>query len=135
MVEVKLAAIKRKSDGIVFTGRNHSEIILTRPGGELKGSEQGFITNENIFVSRGEAGKIAFEAGQTPKHEDLLFSEDLTGDWPWSKEIIAELQAENKRLKEDYALLEELSPPDIPRKDFVETLYKCWEDQALKDSK
>ncbi len=102
MVEkIKLAAMKRKVDDEVFTGRNHSEIILTRPKGDLCGAEQGFITDTNRFVGRSEAGEIAFFAEQIDEPTNQLFSEDITGDWPWAKEVIADLQAENARLREE----------------------------------
>lgn len=39
--------------------------------------EQGFLTSKNRFVSRKEAGEIAFKAGQIEKENDYLFSEDL----------------------------------------------------------
>ncbi len=102
MDKIKLAAIKRESDSIVFTGRNHAEIILTRPKGELTGSEQGFITEANEFVSRKRAGKIAFTAGQIDKPTEQLFSEDITGEWPWAKEQIAQLQSDLAKAKEEY---------------------------------
>lgn len=48
---------------------------------------------------------------------------------------LAEVSAENERLREDYALLEECSPPDWPRKDFVKHLFELWENkQALKEA-
>ena len=97
-MKIKLAAIKRK-DGVVFTGRNHGEIFGTRPKNDLDGSQQGFITDTNEFVGRAKAAVIAFAAEQTSKLERQLFSEDITGDWPWAKDVIAKLKAENKRLR------------------------------------
>lgn len=38
---------------------------------------QGFLTSKNRFVSRKEASKIAYDAGQIDKLTDLLLSEDL----------------------------------------------------------
>ena len=50
--------------------------ILT--GSTTKSSDtQGFITSDNYFVDRKQAAKIAFEAGQTPVLEDVLYSETL----------------------------------------------------------
>ena len=47
------AAINR-SDGVIATGRDHSEIIRSSPYGTCKdGSIQGFITNFSRFVIRG----------------------------------------------------------------------------------
>jgi hypothetical protein len=36
------------------------------------------------------------------------------------------LAAENARLKRDYALFEEMSPPDMPREEFVRWCYQAW---------
>lgn len=91
-MKIKLAAIQR-ADGTVFTGRNHAEIILTREKGEFSMGTQGFITDDNMFVDRKTAAAIAFAAKQTNKLESLLFSEDITGDWSWAKEVIAKLEA------------------------------------------
>lgn len=98
MEKIKLAAIRRKSDGMVFTGRNHSEVILSRVFNgiselKLKENTQGFVTFENRFVDRKEGGKIAFEAGQIKKPTDFLFSEDITGDNPWAGDQIKTLLA------------------------------------------
>ena len=43
--------------------------------------EMGFITNERPihFVSRQEAAKIAYEAGQVPELKNTIYSEDLWG--------------------------------------------------------
>lgn len=108
MEMIKIAAIKRK-DGTVFTGRNHAQIIQTRTFdnvSELKGGEQGFITEANRFVGRTEAAEIALKAEQISKPTTQLFSEDITGEWPWAKDQIKQLQAEldkaeaeNKKLK------------------------------------
>ena len=38
---------------------------------------QGFLTDKNRFVDRGEASRIAFEAGQVGEDDGCLFSEDL----------------------------------------------------------
>lgn len=47
-----------------------------------------------------------------------------TGAW----EAIEALRAENERLKRDYAILEECSPPDWPREDFVNHIFRLWSD-------
>jgi len=51
------------------------EYILKNKDGET--TIQGFLTSDGMFVDRVEAGAIAFEAGQTEKYTDYLFSEDL----------------------------------------------------------
>jgi hypothetical protein len=38
---------------------------------------QGFLTSDDRFVDRKEAGEIAFKAGQTECLRDCLFSENL----------------------------------------------------------
>lgn len=84
-VKIKCAAIIR-SDGVVVEGKSHADCIMDSPLGTCKDrSIQGFITNEDKFVDRVRAGRIAFVAGQIPKRVSVLFSEDLTGDWPWKK--------------------------------------------------
>jgi hypothetical protein len=75
-------------DGLVVCGRRHHNCLLTADelnGGkcieglnELNGKAvQGFMTSDDRFVDRSEAGVIAFEANQTNKLEKCLFSEHL----------------------------------------------------------
>lgn len=40
---------------------------------------------------------------------------------------VEKLDDEVERLRRDYAIFEELSPPDVPRKTFVNWCYKAWE--------
>ena len=71
--------------GFVVAGRRHHNVFLTVA--DIKDvsykdygySEniQGFLTSDNRFVNRKEAGQIAFDAGQTAKLTEYLFSEDL----------------------------------------------------------
>ena len=64
----------------IYTGKRHSDAISSaaeKTGMKPVRGEQGFVTNAGRFVSRKEAAKIAFEAGQTEKLEDELFSEDV----------------------------------------------------------
>lgn len=72
---------KNIKEGIVIGGHNHSHCIAiyaVLTGAITKGEdEQGFITSDNYFVDRKQAAKIAFEAGQTPVLEDVLYSETL----------------------------------------------------------
>lgn len=71
--------------GIVICGHRHYNCILTLIHLTGKSSnepdcgeyEQGFLTSNNRFVDRKEAGKIAYEAGQTKELKETLFSEDL----------------------------------------------------------
>jgi len=103
METIVCAAIKR-SDGIILAGRNHAFLINNSPKDTCKkNSQQGFLTSEGRFVSRSEAGDIAFKAGQT-KDDSLLFSEDITKDNPWAGEVITslrdKLKAKDKRIAE-----------------------------------
>jgi hypothetical protein len=69
--------------GIVFCGWRHHNclyqmVAITGLRQCEAGEEvQGFLTNTNRFVTREEAGQIAFEAGQTKKLITRLHSEDL----------------------------------------------------------
>lgn len=70
--------------GLVLCGWRHGCIFpqiggLVRERQELGiyEKEQGFLTNENRFVSREMAAKIAFIAGQILEEKERLFSEDL----------------------------------------------------------
>ena len=69
--------------GIVFCGWRHANCmyqpvaIFGKSTHKLGEVEQGFLTSKNRFVSREEAGKIAFEAGQTDELKTYLYSEDV----------------------------------------------------------
>ncbi|MEK6882298.1 MAG: hypothetical protein AABY22_21950 [Nanoarchaeota archaeon] len=78
---IEESAIRR--NGVVWTGRRHHEIIKTiietldikRVDGE-----QGFVTNDGVFVDRQEGGRIALACGQIKNlkyHKTKLFSEDI----------------------------------------------------------
>ena len=85
-MKIKCAAI-RNGVGVIVEGRSHADAYKSAyPDENFRRAESGFVTDTGKFVDRKEAGKIAFEAGQTDKLIDFLFSEDLTGDWPWKKE-------------------------------------------------
>ena len=87
---IKAAAIKR-SDGVISIGKHHAEIIKNSPFGTCKaGSEQGFITNYNIFLNRVVSSLVAFNAGQIKSHkkDDYLISEEIWfyGDYEYDKD-------------------------------------------------
>jgi len=73
------------NDGKVYTGRNHSRIIIQYGAdGKFKGkgtSNQGFITNTGEFVDRIRGAEIAIAAKQcdptTLRLGGALMSEDL----------------------------------------------------------
>jgi len=58
--------------GVIFPNR---EYVLNNKDGET--TIQGFLTSQNNYVDREEAGKIAFKAGQTKELIKKLYSEDL----------------------------------------------------------
>lgn len=69
--------------GFVICGHRHYNCFMTASmlkdcfKTEKMQSIQGFMTNENTFVDRKEAGLIAFNAKQTTELKNILFSEDL----------------------------------------------------------
>lgn len=74
-----IAAAIRK-DNVIYKGKTHSDCLIQRPKGELRNAEQGFLTENNIFVDRKVALKIAKHYKQILyKHppKNILFSEDL----------------------------------------------------------
>lgn len=74
-----IASALRKGD-VVYTGRTHADCFIQKPLGVLRNSEQGFMTDNNVFVDRKLALKIAKHYKQI-KHKhppyDQLLSEDL----------------------------------------------------------
>lgn len=74
--------------GVVFSGRHHLQCMYQcyQVFGIVQADVdeyQGFLTSHNRWVTRDEAGQLAFEAGQIPKPKHL-FSEDLW-DYPYPK--------------------------------------------------
>ena len=73
------------NEGIVVCGRRHHNIYLTVADILKKDYKehtfddgvQGFLASDDRFVDRKEGGQIAFDAGQTAKLTECLFSEDL----------------------------------------------------------
>jgi hypothetical protein len=56
----------------------HHHVIAHHVAMGRKGSgRQGFITSRGVFVTRTQAAKIAYAAGQIAAPKRLLFSEDL----------------------------------------------------------
>lgn len=85
---IKEAAIQRKIDGRIWTGRRHGDVIrkIISEGHmqTVKHSEftQGFVTDDGRFLDRREAFKIAMEFNQLLNLKDpwappTLMSEDL----------------------------------------------------------
>lgn len=69
--------------GFVVAGRRHHNCYLTlRLDGDFSKMKeienvQGFLTSDDRFLDRKEAGKLAFEIGQIDKVTECLFSEDI----------------------------------------------------------
>ena len=70
--------------GIVVAGLHHhncfaamKDLDISPPEKMNWPEEQGFLTNDNLFVNRIAAAKIAYEAGQIRELKEQLYSEDL----------------------------------------------------------
>lgn len=68
--------------GHVVSGYRHCQIIelyhhLTGKETKGQGNCQGFLTSDNLFVTRERAAVIAFEAGQIKEKKHTLYSEDI----------------------------------------------------------
>jgi hypothetical protein len=78
---IKEAAVLK--NGKIYPGRRHHNCIhdAIKDGCEppITSTEQGFVTDAGVFVTRTEAAKIAIECGQIKglKWPPLLYSEDL----------------------------------------------------------
>jgi hypothetical protein len=79
----KLSMIKKAAilfEGAVFSGKRHSDIINKIAKEKnifpVKGI-QGFLTENDEFVNREEAARIAFDSGQLKVLKRKLCSEDL----------------------------------------------------------
>jgi len=76
--ETVVQAAAQLPDGEIFTGQGHTEIfakIAIEKPDMLEGIKEGFVTSRGRFVSRQEAGKIAFIAKQIPEEEPDLTSQ------------------------------------------------------------
>ena len=83
---IKSAAIPT-DDGRVFSGHRHCDILNTNAVREngvvissLKGGEQGFLTDQGLFLNREMAATHAIECGQIKAlkfSKTKLFSEDI----------------------------------------------------------
>jgi len=72
---------KNIESGYVVAGRRHhncvaTHLVLAKQKID-KGAKQGFLTSDDLFVTRKDAGRIAFDAGQIRELTDCLMSEDL----------------------------------------------------------
>lgn len=80
------SAIKYIPTGRIVIGKRHNNCFETfcEQYPELKVITtikkeliQGFLTDEDQFLTRREAAKLAFNCGQIEKEQIILFSEDL----------------------------------------------------------
>lgn len=68
--------------GFVIAGLRHHNCfysIYLLKGEKLKDIKetQGFLTNDNRFLNREDAGRLAFACGQIKQLTKMLFSEDI----------------------------------------------------------
>jgi len=83
---MELTVVKRAAilvDGFIWTvapPRRHHDVIalyFAETGARLPaGAVQGFLTDDG-FMTREQAARLAFEAGQIAEPKDMLFTEDL----------------------------------------------------------
>jgi hypothetical protein len=80
---IKSAAIRIKGTDKIYTGSEHYNILNKRDENckliitDIDNIEYGFVTDDNKFVDREEAGKIAYECGQTKEKIYRLQSKDI----------------------------------------------------------
>ena len=76
----KIIASALRKDNRIYTGKTHADCFIQEPLGVLRNAEQGFLTDNNVFVNRVMALKIAKHYKQI-KHKhtpyNQLLSEDL----------------------------------------------------------
>lgn len=98
MPKIVSAAIKFKPKGFdhfqIMCGERHSDVLeimhLLKINYERSTAVQGFLTDEDQFVDRYDAARMAFFSGQLPKNTEL-----------WQK------MASDKRLQNAYPLYSE----------------------------
>lgn len=74
-----IASALRNTDK-VYKGKTHADCFVQEPKGVLKCAEQGFLTDNGVFVDRKQALKIAKHYKQIKKKhppKNILMSEDL----------------------------------------------------------
>lgn len=69
-------------EGTVVTGKRHKDCLslgfcMPIHFSLKEGEVQGFLTSHRRFVTREEAARIAYIAGQIKEKKETLFSEDL----------------------------------------------------------
>lgn len=83
---MKIIAAAIRKEGIIYAAKRHDLVFREwnpkKNQIDLKGGEQGFLTDAGTFVDRKTAAQIAFEAGQTKILHKVLMSEDLIREDP-----------------------------------------------------
>jgi hypothetical protein len=80
MKKIQAPALKEKKTGIIIEApskRWAHDMLLAKEHIKKKKVKEGFVTNEDKFVKRKEASKIAKNAGQIKKDIKKLHSSDL----------------------------------------------------------
>lgn len=76
---IVLAAVSY--NGKIWTGKRHGVIMqdiwAVDAWARIHQDQQGFVTDTGEFVDRAEAGRIAFQAGQTSEQKLKLLSEHV----------------------------------------------------------
>lgn len=89
------AAVKTESGQIIF-GKQHADCFAKAHYMNIKMSkkreDQGFLTSNGRYVDRVKGAQIAFDSGQTDRHEKILFSENLWCDLYNAKHVYDELR-------------------------------------------
>ncbi len=77
-------------NGQIYLGHNHGDIMLNiifKDGDRVPQNQMGFVDNKGHWLSRKEAGELAYQSGQLKESTDCLLSEDL-GNRLWlTKEL------------------------------------------------
>jgi hypothetical protein len=77
----RIVAAAISHGGKVWTGGRHADIMqkIWQSGDKdrITQEEQGFVTDDGVFLNRFQAGAVAFNAGQTSERKQTLLSEHL----------------------------------------------------------
>ena len=78
-VQERIVEAAIQQNGQVYTGHKHYMIMqkIYKETGEMITGVEGFVTSTGRFVTRAEAARIAFKAGQIKLPKTELNSDDL----------------------------------------------------------
>lgn len=79
-----IVAVAVRLGGKVYAGHHRHAVLMNEIWRNLGNvrinqEDQGFLTNEGIFINRFQAGALAFENGQAKVRHNTLLSEHI---WP-----------------------------------------------------